>query len=254
MKLQNCNWGIRSSLILICTYWLTFPSFLTQSYHSGAVFQVQAFDLALPLSAIDTFYRTSPYASAFLTCGVKASLADIVAHSGQQKKSEPRPILRELRMKLLSNSTPHENKKLAWWQKQEVRRNLAYILYGGLYQGMAQEYIYNRIFPLLFGEDKGLWTLTKKILFDQAIIAPFLCLPLMYIIKGMIFKQSLLKSMFYYVHDVANKRLLESFWLLWVPVKIIKFTVIPEHYRITFMAIISFFWLIIFSSISEQKK
>ena len=34
----------------------------------------------------------------------------------------------------------------------EFRRNLAFILYGGLYQGMAQEIIFNDVFPIIFGD------------------------------------------------------------------------------------------------------
>ena len=33
----------------------------------------------------------------------------------------------------------------------EFKRNIAFVLYGGLYQGICQEIIFNEIFPIFFG-------------------------------------------------------------------------------------------------------
>ena len=79
------------------------------------------------LGAVDVFYKTMPLASAFLTCGVKASLADMVAQKRAAKEVVQQAdgytendsiILNEL------GETPFER-----------RRNLAFFLYGALYQG-----------------------------------------------------------------------------------------------------------------------
>eukprot|EP01083_Nonionella_stella_P238688 836225_1 len=68
------------------------------------------FDLSTAMSSLDSFYKTAPYEAAFMTCGIKASAADFLA---QKRESD-------------------DNKEK---EKVEFERNLAFILYGGLYQG-----------------------------------------------------------------------------------------------------------------------
>ena len=85
--------------------------------------QTQLNAMPLALDAVSNFYKNSPYLAAFVTCGVKASAADLIAQSNEEKSAD--------------SST--------------VRRNFAFILYGGMYQGVIQEHIFNHIFPVLFG-------------------------------------------------------------------------------------------------------
>jgi len=263
MKTCVIHKSVRTNLILIISALrLLFPS--SYNFQYGPV-SVQAFDIGIPLTAIDTFYRTSPYASAFITCGVKASLADIVAHSGKnrnrnktsrQRLSAHRIYQGSSHLKNINRRTyfPSRKTRSLLAQKENVQRNLAYLLYGGLYQGMAQEYLYNEIFPVLFGHGLNFGTVVKKIVFDLGVVAPLVTLPLMYVIKAAIFRKSLKKSMASYIDDIKNQGLLKYFWLLWIPMKFLKFTLIPEHLRITFLAMVSFFWMIIFASITEKKK
>ena len=80
------------------------------------------------LGAVDTFYKTMPLASAFLTCGIKASLADMVA---QKRASKDVVQADEDRFA--------ENDALVLGEIEatplEKRRTFAFLLYGGLYQG-----------------------------------------------------------------------------------------------------------------------
>lgn len=69
------------------------------------------------LALVNNFYQTSPYLAAALTCGGKASAADYVAQRRQSK----------------SNSG---NTKAA---RLDTARNIAFLVYGAIYQGMAQE-------------------------------------------------------------------------------------------------------------------
>lgn len=76
------------------------------------------------LGAVEAFYITKPLASAFITCGVKASLADMVA----QKRAAT---------EVVQTDGSSENDTLILGDIDtplEKRRNLAFFLYGGLYQ------------------------------------------------------------------------------------------------------------------------
>lgn len=46
-----------------------------------------------------------------------------------------------------------------------------------------------------------------------------------------------------------NKR-----YSLWGPVQCLTFGVVPQHLRIAFIALVSFFWLIIFSSVTAKGQ
>jgi hypothetical protein len=55
-----------------------------------------------------------------------------------------------------------------------------------------------------------------------------------------------------YVQDIYDQNILMKYWLLWIPIKCITFTMIPNHLRIVFIATISFFWMMILSSSSTN--
>ena len=80
------------------------------------------------LGAVDTFYKTMPLASAFVTCGIKASLADLVA----QKRSAQQAIEANREDYLENDAIILGDIEETSFEK---RRNFAFLLYGGLYQG-----------------------------------------------------------------------------------------------------------------------
>jgi hypothetical protein len=129
---------LRSSLFLAVLYGCG-----TKVYASSAIVQTT-------LAALDSFLKTSPYAAAAITCGVKASAADIVAQKHQYRKQNEKSSE-------VSNTDS---------QKWDAKRNLAYVIYGSIYQGMAQEYIYNHVYPVWFGTGNTVTVVLAKVLFD----------------------------------------------------------------------------------------
>ena len=134
------------------------------------------------------------------------------------------------------------------------KRNLALLCYGGFYQGCGQELIYNNLFSTLFGAGTQLRTVMMKVCFDMLMVQPLVSLPIAYLIKAPIFGYSLADSMRRYANDVRQHNLLKTCWMVWMPTQIVSFTMIPTHLRISFMACVSFFWIIMFSSISSSTS
>ena len=192
-----------------------------------------SFEVTDAVSTIDAFYRSSPYEAAFFTCGIKASAADFLAQTRELKAS--------------SSQEDKSDDQI------EFERNLAFILYGGLYQGIAQYYIYNILFPLWFGQGNDLTSVMIKVAFDMSVISPFLCLPIAYLTKATIYGQSWKEGLTKYKYDLMEKNLLGKYCTIWVPAQFCTFGVIPEHLRIPFIAVISFFWLIILSTVSSAE-
>lgn len=189
--------------------------------------QTQLNSMPLALGAVSSFYKNSPYLAAFVTCGVKASAADLIAQSKEGNSAD-------------DSST--------------VRRNIAFILYGGIYQGVMQEHIFNHIYPALFGTSTSLATVAVKVIFDMLVLSPFLCLPVAYLTKSIIFQYSPMEAIRRYISDIRERGLLKKYWSLWGPVQCLTFSVVPEHFRIAFVACVSFFWLILLSSITAKGE
>jgi hypothetical protein len=241
---------------------------------------------------IDTFYKTAPYASAFVTCGAKATAADILAQKTEtpsgSKESHEDSIKsigeehvsathanaahdfmtttlaaisqnRNKNQSLQTNVNPQNAPILAnngdTKSKIEIQRTIAFLLYGGFYQGMAQQYIYSTLFPLWFGTDEAtnINTLLTKVFFDNAIVSVCVCLPIAYLTKAIIFGKTFQDGLDKYVEDITTRNLLFRYWSIWIPAQFCTFGVVPEHLRIAFVAFVSFFWLLILSSVSANE-
>lgn len=130
-------------------------------------------------------------------------------------------------------------------------RTIAFLLYGGLYQGVCQLFIFNEIFPALFGTGTDLPTVVAKVLTDQFVLTPLICLPVAYIFKALAFRYGIGEALRRYVTD-AKRDLLIKYWLLWGPVQCLTFSVVPPQWRIPFIACVSFVWTFLLSSISSR--
>ena len=104
----------------------------------------------------------------------------------------------------------------------------------------------------MFGAGTDWATVATKVLFDQLVLTPFVCLPVAYLVKAAVFQTPLRSGLERYVQD-ARKDLLLKYWALWTPTQCLTFSVVPEHLRIVFIAVVSFFWLIILSNITNRK-
>lgn len=208
--------------------------------------------------AVNEFFVTAPYAAAALTCGTKASAADYVAQKRQYGKRDgtenasPEAEQDETasgETKGVSTQSIEDEEK-----RFQLPRNLAFLLYGAAYQGMGQEFIYNHVYPTLFGEGTSISVVLTKVAFDLCVQTTLLTLPIAYLTKAAIFRYSAGEGLRRYWEDITTHGLLKKYFLLWGPTQCLTFSIIPEHYRVTFVAFISFFWIIILSSISAKPR
>jgi len=117
--------------------WSSAPSSLLNCQvknRSGRKCATAALQAIPALAALDLFFQSSPYTAGAITCGVKASTADLVAQKKQESCSNDKDV----------STKP---------KKADLKRNIAFTIYGALYQGMALEYIYNQLYIV----PKHLW-------------------------------------------------------------------------------------------------
>ena len=199
----------------------------TSSYSSSTALA------ALPLpkiaavgATIAKFYKAFPLIAGFLTAGTKAAFADSMA--------QYRDVCTT---------------------KFDAKRNLAMVLYSGLVLGMSVEIMYNKCFPVIFGS--GAVDLVKAIkmtLFDGFINAPLLWLPPAYIAQAIVYQYPKRDAINKYITDVKENGLLKKYWSLWIPASMINFLFIPKHFRVAFVAGVSFFWMIVLSIVANNGE
>lgn len=183
----------------------------------------------LQSSLVDGLWKRHPFLAAALVCAIKAAAADLVAQ----------------RRQLFVES---ENDKI------DGRRTLAFVLYGALYQGMVQEFIYNNLYSRLFGDSPTISVIATKVAFDAVFHNALVCVPMAYIVKACVFRYPLQEGLRRYRDDVVHHGLLLKYYSIWIPVNFCVYAFIPKHWRITSMAMVSFFWMTILSTIASRKR
>jgi hypothetical protein len=189
----------------------------TFSKNSCSAFE-PAFIIPSAISGVDVFFKTHRFATAFIAGGAQATAADFVVQRRESDSFCP-------------------------------RRNMSFLLYGGLYQGMANEYIFNTLLPFWFGTNQMLQALVAVFFFGSLV-----SLPIAYRIKALVFGYSATEGFRRYWHDVTQNGLLKKFWSVWVPVNCTNFGLVPPCYRITVNSIVAFCWLMILSAISSRQS
>jgi len=206
---------------------------------------------------VSNFYADFPLQAAVLTCGVKASVADGIAQARpiaikqKQQQKQNNDINDQENPTFIDFSTLSTNSS-SWIDDLEFRRNIAYIIYGGIFIGALCHYEYDVLFPILFGTEHNLVTSIKEVLFDNFITAPIVWLPPAYFVKAVMYNYSLTEGLNRYINDITKNGLLKKYWTVWLPAQSVSFTVVPDHLRVVFMACVSFFWFILFSTVSAS--
>lgn len=190
---------------------------------------------------------TNRYTVAFAVSALKGWAADVVAQKVENKVAVKSSLSEE--QDILSVSSASEPKF-----EFKYMRNLAFLIYGGLYQGIFQEYLYNEEFNHLFGTGSDIQTALLKNGFNLLVIAPFLCLPMAYIIQALVMNKTVTSGIESYMEDVQQNGLVQKYWMLWGPVNMLTFSVVPEELRIPFITAISFFWSVCLASISGSEN
>lgn len=216
----------------------------------GSLTELKVFDhVHATVGAVNKFYVTFPILSSLLTCGLKASAADYFAQQVSMGAAKP---------EYSSSRTIHTSRGGSLRKQApfrfELTRNLSFLLYGALYQGLFQHFLYNEWFPKMFGSEKDILTIATQLAFDTAIVVPSVCWPLAYVIKSIVNGDSLKDGMVQYIDDLKNSSLVKNFVLIWIPAKALIFGLVPEHLKIASIAFVSFFWTMIFSSICGKVK
>jgi len=129
------------------------------------------------------------------------------------------------------------------------RRVGAMALFSGSFTGCAYHFIFNRIFPLIFGMSKNIPTIAAQVGADAFAVFPFLYMP-----TYLVFDELLRCGSFFGVPSrwcTELKNSMRQYMKIWPPTMLCVFALVPTELRVSFIASVSFVWLIILSVISH---
>lgn len=257
-------------VLLVGTALQSTKAFVPLTFHSSsraAVPKQQLVLRALDVASLDTFVETQPYLAAFLMCSLKASAADAVAQlRALANMHTPPPTA----IQANSNNNHQQNQQqqqlhdeqTALFSSLDIPRNIAFVLYGGLWQGLFQTFLFTNIYPHLFGVEHTWTSVAAQVLFDTTFMGPCVFLPVCYSVKSLFsagnnnctnLLDCVPTGLAKYHHDVTQKGLLQLFWSIWIPAQVLNFSVVPTHWRVLFVAAVSFFWVCALSTISSSS-
>lgn len=188
--------------------------------------------LARPFTDFASYYtrvaKAKPLVTAFVTSGLKTSAADMFA----QKIIEGR-------------------------DEMDWKRHGIFVTFGFLYLGGFQYYLYNVKFtqicaPLTaaFGH-KAVSPL--KTFLDQGIHHPFIYFPTFFLMKTVLEGKPDPVTTAWNKYQAEIWDSCKACWAVWVPAQLINFAFVPRHFRVPFVALTSFGWTIIFSTMQGNR-
>lgn len=166
--------------------------------------------------------RQSPLVSSFIVCSVKGVAADIFT----QKVVERR-------------------------DRVDAKRCAVFAGFSGWYGGCAQHILYNRLMTSVLGTSTSAYNGMRKTAVDLALL-PVFSGPLLYTWQVCLLQRPDLDLVWNkYKEEILNMWMWYSG--VWGPAHMLTFTVIPSHLRISWVASLSLFWLVISSNISNSS-
>lgn len=163
-----------------------------------------------------TLNQAYPFAIGFALCFVKGVLADCFA----QKVVENR-------------------------ENVDRPRVLAMALFSGTFCGCCYHAIFNVAFPRVFGVVKSWRVVTAQIASDGILVFPFLYMPVFYAINDGVRIGTLAWVPTRWSEDIASS--MREYVKVWPATMLCVFTVIPVELRVSFIAGVSFAWLVVLS-------
>jgi len=129
------------------------------------------------------------------------------------------------------------------------RRVVAMALFSGSFTGCAYHFIFNNIFLRMFGTSKSIPTITAQAGIDFIAVFPFLYMPTYLLFDELLRCGSIFGVPSRWCTELESS--MRQYIKIWPPTMLCVFAVVPTELRVSFIASVSFVWLIILSVISH---
>eukprot|EP00210_Caulerpa_lentillifera_P004291 g4094.t1 len=180
--------------------------------------------MSSPFTRLATWYNqvaaSEPFKTAVLTSFIKTGAADVFA----QKVVEKRETID--------------------WQ-----RNAVYSVFGFIYLGMFQYYLYNIKFAKwckgIVDNFGRVGMPVVKVGLDQFVHHPFVYFPVFFITKSLVSGKGFEDAYTKYKLEIWES--CKALWGIWLPAQLVNFSMVPRHLRVPYVAAVSFGWTTVLS-------
>ena len=217
-------WALKSCLLLLVS----------------VVINSQAFVPVQPvLSTLARLPAEHPIVLAVLVTSIKTGSADLLAQRLAQIKAGV-------------------NKK----KKLDKRRLSVFAVYGGIYLGVWQHYLFSHIYTTLFPmaqvfasrtlKEKlvdyvGMTAVLKQVLFETVVHWPWLFIPAFYVFQSLASPVPNKLGMLAEKLRTNWKEDVVICWKVWIPAMLVNFSSVPLRYQVPYTAVVGFFYMSYFS-------
>lgn len=134
-------------------------------------------------------------------------------------------------------------------QDLDHKRMLAMGLFSGTFTGCGYHFIFNVAFSRIIGQSTSTLYAIFKTAADAALIFPFLYMPTFYFFEEAVRYGRIDRIVQRWRMDITMS--MNKYVKIWPAAMLCVFTVVPAELRVTFIAAVSFGWLIVLSVMSH---
>merc|ERR1712178_58251 len=141
-------------------------------------------------------------------------------------------------------------------EKINLRRNLGFAVFSGLFTGIVQQYLYaggvgqTALFSRLLGDASTLSVAAKKSALDLTVHASLFQNPAAYFFTNLFTGLDPMAGIHKYCQRDEFLQATASTVAFWAPFQLMQFTVVPAHLRVGFGACISLCWQVVLSTLA----
>jgi protein Mpv17 len=126
-------------------------------------------------------------------------------------------------------------------------------VFGGIYCGMGQHFLYNTLYPRVLGVGQTMGVAGAKIATECCITNPFIAMPIYYTCKGVIEGTgSVQEGLLQYKHDFWQ--VFREYCMIFGPAHAVTFYVMPPQFRVGWVASVSVAYLSRLSYVSHKAE
>lgn len=227
----------------------------------------------LHLKGLGSWYRhlhaTYPYRTGFALCFMKGALADTIVQATQHQTDMQRSCFGRLadspmafgsaymsRSQLVSDMPRCLSVSLTPLLETprilDMYRALAMALFSGTFCGCGYHFIFNRAYATIFGASTTWAVAVAKTVGDALIVFPFMYMPTFYFFDELLRSGTLRRIPERFKKEMQG--CMETYMYIWPVANMLMFKVVPAELKVSYIASVSFGWLLILSYIAQQSQ
>lgn len=214
-------------------------------------------------------HATYPFRTGFTLCFIKGALADSIVQATQHQADTKNSCFGKLATSPMAFGSAYMTTSvrvsdmprcftvslapvLDTSRVFDMYRASAMALFSGTFCGCGYHWIFNKAYVAIFGTSTS-WAVTlAKTFGDGLIVFPFMYMPTFYFFDELFRSGSIRRIPARFCEEMGG--CMETYMYFWPLANMLMFKVVPSELKVTYIAFVSFGWLLILSYIAQQSR